>query len=261
MRPILVNPPAELQLSTAKLLRIEKPLYGLRESGVHWFLTYRRHHMDRLKMKSTAHDLCLLYTPNLFSDTTRPRAMTCLQTDVTISLCNTEFENVERHHSKRFISKPAQTLKEEKRVKFNGVDIQLSNHNIIIDANDHQQKLKKIRVETPSIDEFVSERSRGAYIAALCCPDLCFSFAYAAQCTKPSPSDARALNKVIGKCIESKNLHLQFVPLEISSLHIATFIDASFARNADHTSQLGFVICAMDAKGYANILHYGSSKA
>lgn len=54
---------------------------------------------------------------------------------------------------------------------------------------------------------------------------------------------------------------LNFVKLESSSLRIAVFADASFACNADLSSQLGFVVTLMDAHYSANIVHYSSFKS
>ena len=53
---------------------------------------------------------------------------------------------------------------------------------------------------------------------------------------------------------------LEFVPLDLNTVHVCTFIDASFARNPDYSSQLGYIICLADASGACNIVHYASKK-
>lgn len=60
-RSVYVNAPAEMELPSDKLLLVKKPLYGIPESGLHWFMTYHRHHTDHLKMKQTCGDSCVLY--------------------------------------------------------------------------------------------------------------------------------------------------------------------------------------------------------
>jgi hypothetical protein len=45
------------------------------------------------------------------------------------------------------------------------------------------------------------------------------------------------------------------VLLDISSLSLLVFIDASFANNKDLSSQIGFVIILTDRNQSANILH------
>ena len=51
-RRIFVRPPAEMDLGRQCLLRIERPLYGLPESGLHCFRTYHDHHTKVLGMTS-----------------------------------------------------------------------------------------------------------------------------------------------------------------------------------------------------------------
>jgi hypothetical protein len=45
------------------------------------------------------------------------------------------------------------------------------------------------------------------------------------------------------------------MPLDISSLSLLVFIDASFANNKDLSSQIGFVIILTNRNQSANILH------
>ncbi|KAI0995530.1 hypothetical protein K3495_g12649, partial [Podosphaera aphanis] len=66
-RKIYVRPPLELGLEKNKVLKIEKPLYGLAESGNHWYITYHGHHTQTLGMTPSTHNPCLLYK-NKFAD-------------------------------------------------------------------------------------------------------------------------------------------------------------------------------------------------
>jgi hypothetical protein len=50
------------------------------------------------------------------------------------------------------------------------------------------------------------------------------------------------------------------VPLDMSSLSLLVFTDASFANNKDLSSQIGFVIVLIDQNQSANILHWSSIK-
>jgi hypothetical protein len=47
------------------------------------------------------------------------------------------------------------------------------------------------------------------------------------------------------------------VPLDINSLSLLVFTDASFANNKDLSSQIGFVIILTDRNQSVNVLHYG----
>lgn len=44
------------------MLRIVKPLYGIPGAGTHWFGTYHRHHREKLHVRQSTFDPCLLYT-------------------------------------------------------------------------------------------------------------------------------------------------------------------------------------------------------
>ena len=50
------------------------------------------------------------------------------------------------------------------------------------------------------------------------------------------------------------------MPLDINSLSLLVFTDASFANNKDLSSQIGFIIVLMDRNQSANILHWSSIK-
>jgi hypothetical protein len=50
------------------------------------------------------------------------------------------------------------------------------------------------------------------------------------------------------------------VPLDMNSLSLLVFTDASFANNKDLSSQIGFVIVLTDRNQSANILHWSSIK-
>jgi len=63
-RDVNLEPPTEIHLPEEKVLIAVKPLYGVPESGFHWFLTYKGHHVDKVHMKQCAIDKCLLYIAN-----------------------------------------------------------------------------------------------------------------------------------------------------------------------------------------------------
>ena len=53
---------------------------------------------------------------------------------------------------------------------------------------------------------------------------------------------------------------LTFVPLDMSSLSLLVFTDASFTNNKDLLSQIGFVIVLTDRNQSVNILHWSLIK-
>jgi hypothetical protein len=49
-RRVFVKAPPEAKVGEDEILEVLLPLYGLPESGLHWFNTYQAHHMRKLNM-------------------------------------------------------------------------------------------------------------------------------------------------------------------------------------------------------------------
>ena len=262
-RRIYVKPVPEFGLSDEMVLQVVMPLYGVPESGLHWFNTYQIFHKEKLGMKPSAHDLCLLFTPNgpELDKENKPAAITCLQTDDSLFLANEEFESLEEEKSSTFERKPILKLAESVPLKFNGSIVSKTCSGITMSAAVSEKSLlKPIQVDPVDIDGYVAQRARGAYIASMCRPDLAYGFSSAAQYSKPETDQARFLNKYIKTCIQSKDQKLNFVKLEIETLTISVFVDAAFANNTDNSSQLGFLTVLMDQHYFCNIVHYRTCK-
>lgn len=65
IRLIFIEPPPSLNLGPDQIVRVIKPLYGLPESVLFWFETYRREHTNSMSMNSAVHDMCFLFRPQL----------------------------------------------------------------------------------------------------------------------------------------------------------------------------------------------------
>ena len=106
----------------------------------------------------------------------------------------------------------------------------------------------------------MTQRARGAYIATICQPKSSFDLSVAAQVTDIQETDAKQLNKRIQQQIDNLTRGLTFVLLEMDSLSLLVFTDASFANNKDLSSQISFVIILTDQNQSANILYQSSIK-
>lgn len=60
-RDVYLRPPAKMRFPNGKVSLLLKALYGIPESGPHWFLTYLRYHKKELHMKLTVVKPCHLY--------------------------------------------------------------------------------------------------------------------------------------------------------------------------------------------------------
>ena len=71
----------------------------------------------------------------------------------------------------------------------------------------------------------------------------------------PKETDVKALNQRLKWQINNPIRGLKFIKLDIDTLKLITFTDASFANNADLLSQIGYVIVLADAIEKANIVY------
>lgn len=73
-------------------------------------------------------------------------------------------------------------------------------------------------------DDFISERARGAYTAAVSRPDASFAFSTTSQVTKPDASDVKLIKKSITLCKDRPSNDLKFVPLDLASVAICVCV-------------------------------------
>lgn len=92
-RDFYIRPPPELILLLGTkanfIVKVMKPLYGVSEAGNHWFVTHHTHHKDKLVMKESIYDPCLLYSSGLAS------SIVGMQTDDTLILADNDFASIE----------------------------------------------------------------------------------------------------------------------------------------------------------------------
>jgi hypothetical protein len=99
---------------------------------------------------------------------------------------------------------------------------------------------------TASFTDFRSHRAKVAWICHTR-PEVCYFANTSAQVTERtfSPVNVKSFN----------------AGLDINTLRIVAYSDASFANNADLSSQLGFVIFLSDASRKCNVINYRSCKS
>jgi hypothetical protein len=268
-RTIIAQLPAELRdrYPPDTVLLIEKPLYGLAESGLHWYKTYHTHHTESLKMSVSTYDPCLLFTtegPECFG-------LAGLQTDDTLIFATARFSEREEEElqKKKFRAKPKITLEENTPIDFNGGRIRKDGDNIILTQKGQANQLRTINTdEEDAPQQYIAQRARGAYIASICQPEASYDLSTAAQVKNPEEKDMDTLNVRLGWQIENPERGLTYVPLELDRTKMYIFTDGSFANNKDLTSQLGFIIVLATETSrtetnfeiFGNIVHWSSTK-
>lgn len=252
-RPVYIKPPKEMGLSEDMVLLVVKPLYGIPESGLHWYMTYLEYHMDKLDMKRTTADPCVLVKRR----NGKLSGLVALQVDDSLTLGDDAFLEEEEQSSGTFKSKERIMLGTEV-MAFNGVRVsRIANGGIKMDQGD---KIRSLSFPT-SDKQFASKRAMAQYIGVNCRPDVCAPVQLVAPGREPTSKDEyRTLKKVITHLQATADVGLNFVPLELETCRLVLFTDASFANARDLKSQLGFLLLMADANDNANIVHFGSSR-
>ena len=288
-RKFFIRSSIELRFREGTILKIIKSLYGVSEAGAHWFNTYHKHHTEKLSMQQSTYDPCLLY----INQKGKGFEVVGLQIDDTLILKNETFANAENFHfhEAKLLAKEKEKLTSQHPIKFNGVYIKQENSQPLSQENSqenfqknsqslylNQERLCKnlrlveskpsdltsargvIRKSVAFEDQYVAQRTRGAYIATLNQSEATFDFSFAAQVINPQKDDAKRLNKRIQWQMKNAERGLRFVKLDTISLKLIAFIDVAFANNSDYISQIGFVICLADGSNKANFIHWSSTK-
>uniref|UniRef100_A0A093V6J0 Transposon Ty1-NL2 Gag-Pol polyprotein n=1 Tax=Talaromyces marneffei PM1 TaxID=1077442 RepID=A0A093V6J0_TALMA len=258
--------------SRRTFLKVVRPLYGIPEAGNHWFRTYHNHHTENLNMDVSTYDPCLLHC----SDSKQGFGIIGMQTDDTLIVANDTFAAREEEEIRRakILCKPREQLTTDNPLKFNGAVVTETAQGITLtqkrtcshirpvqdQAADTTNSRGKVRKDATPQEQYIAQRALGAYIASMSQPEASFDLSYAAQATDPQKDDIKALNKRLQWQIDNPERGLRFVELDVQTLRLIAFVDASFANNKDYSSQLGYVIVLADEANNANILHWSSTK-
>ena len=118
----------------------------------YWFKTYYNYYIDKLLIRQSTYDPCLLYSNQPFS-------VVGIQTDDTLILGDYDFIDKEQAQLQKasFLAKDREQLSIENDLKFNGGVIQLQDDGSITLTQERQCKNLKL-VSTKTID---STSSRG----------------------------------------------------------------------------------------------------
>jgi len=251
-RVILAHPPEELKYKypDGTIIRVNKPLYGIAESGVHWFRTYSAHHQNELDMSTSTYDPCLFITngPHF--------GVVGMQTDDTLILASTQFSanEIEKLQKAQFRAKPKRMLSPESPFDFNGAKLMMEGVSTLYLSQKKQgEKLATIDLKTSDrAQKYVEQRARGAYIASICQPEASFDVSVAAQIQDPADEDFTRLNRRLAWQSANQQRGLRYVPIDLATAKLMIFADGSFANNKDLSSQIGFIAMLVNEDSSGN---------
>lgn len=227
-------------------------------------------------MTTSTYDPCLLFINDCVNS--NGFGVVGLQTDDSLILADKIFAAAEEKQllEAKLSAKDREKLTKTTPIKFNGGYVkQDTTGNIHLNQEKHCKNLSLVVLKTPidlfssrgkirkavtPKDQYIAQRARGAYIATVCQPEAAFDLSFAAQVINPREEDAKILNKRLQWQIDNSGRGLRFVQLDITSLKVIVFTDASFANNQNLSSQIGYVIVLADDSNKANIIYWSSIK-
>ena len=167
----------------------------------------------------------------------------------------------------RFLTSAQKSLKyfdsrtvESNRMAFSGITIISTTNGFKLSQLQYHAKLNPLP-QNASFELFASRRAQFAWMMHTR-PDSCFAISMSSQVTtdKYDKDSILFLNRAI-KHVRANPSELFYPKLDLCSLHLRTYADASFATNPDGTSQLGYIVLLCDERDLCAVLHYSSFKA
>lgn len=256
LRDAFVVPPKELNLPKNVLWRLKKPLYGLPESGLLWYETYRRHHEMRLQMATAITDPCLLSS----HDHEGLQGLVCLQVDDSAIAGTKKFLDREDTASKYFPTK-GRRIVDESGISFNGSVLSRRGCNLIMEQRAYVHSIPSSPcVRTPSA--FGTLRGKLSYATSNTRPEFACSVNFLAQrvADRAQEEDFVELDRV-NRSMHAADMELTYEPLDLSSIELHVYSDASHANCDDLHSQLGHTVFLRDKNARCSLLTWSSCKS
>ena len=163
-----------------------------------------------------------------------------MQTDDTLILASAGFSQLEDSEldKAKLRAKPKEKLTEESPLIFNGGVLTKERDAIQLRQKNQADKLQPIDFKNDDYRQsYMEQRARGAYIATVCQPEASFDLSVAAQHQEPSADDVKALNKRLNWQVANKSRGIRYIPIKLATAKLYVFVDGSFAKNKDLSSQ------------------------
>lgn len=254
-------------------MRVIKQLYGIAKSGLFWWETYHRHHLEEMAMMTSTFDPCLLVTDFDKAPNDECFGVIAMQTDDTLILATSKFNDLEETKLAfaNFVAKPKIKLTTDQKLQFNGCTLIFSNGALTIRQKGQGTKLELIPEKDEDFQRInVQQRVKGAYIASKCHQEASFNISKAAQNYNPDKFDCNELNKRLQWQMNILNQGIKYIDLNLHEAALFVFVDGAFTNNKDLSSQIGYIIYLANEKNISsdypafkirgNIIHWSPTK-
>ena len=263
-RDICVEPPAEA--NTTKLWKLRKTVYGLADASRNWYLKLRK---ELINLGAKAVDLDQGMFIWLDDSGQLIGLMACFVDDV-LWAGNEDFTEIIEQLKKvfQFGNEQSDTF------KYIGIELQRNdNGNITLRQDDYIEKLDVIYLnkernncdqQEPVTDD---ERSRIRktlgqlnWLAGMTRPEISFTVSdISSRIRDATISDIKRINKIV-KFLKSHRSYIQIPVLDLNSLSIKVFADASFNNLHNGQSQGGHIIVCADSIGNCSLISWNSNR-
>jgi Reverse transcriptase (RNA-dependent DNA polymerase) len=243
-----------IALNPGELFRVIKPLYRLSDSGDYWDTMFADHHLVDLGMKQTTGDFSLFFK----RIKGKVIGMSGSYVDDVIRAVTADFlRNTTEKTASRF------DMKKPDRGSFELVGLETT---AVSGVRNLSQRTYISRLKLlPHNATFTDHRSMRARLAWITHtrPDISCAISQAAQVTESdfTPNHVKYLNRVIKHLRGTIDITLKFPKLDINTIKLLVYTDASFANKFNLTSQLGDIMVLTDDSGSASIVNYQSTKS
>lgn len=253
LRDVYLKPSKELEIPGNCLVKLLRPLYGLADSGDYWHDTFTKRMKQDLGMATSAANMSLFFK----NVSGQLKGLMATYVDDAVCTGDADFSKLTEKTSQMFETKP----RSFDNLRFAGVYIDTCTDGSLIHQKAYIERIKPLPPES-GFDVLRSARAQISWLIHTR-PDICCAINKLAQVTQDSfdASHIKSFNKLVRHVKKTKSQGLKMQKLDYDSLHIRAYSDASFATNADLTSQLGFIIVMSDASHKSNVLDFNSYKS
>eukprot|EP00171_Calliarthron_tuberculosum_P005221 IDg5221t1 len=253
-RKIFINP-KEMILGPEELIQVIKPLYGLTESGDYWCETLINFHIHNLRMHQSTGDFALFFRRIV---------------DKMVSLSGCYVDDIIMAGTKKEKERLMVTLRDKFTTKVSYAP-QFNFIGMLIDSSDTERRkilqnqyIKRLQPLSPDAtwQDYRSIRAKLIWVVHTR-PDIACAASMAAQITQGefNTDDIAEINRIVHYLHKTHEICLQYPKLDLETLKMVVYADASFNNAKGNRSQLGYIVTLADKTGNCSILHYSSYKS
>lgn len=264
-RVIFVNPPKEVK-KKGIIWRLNKVVYGLVDASRNWYLKVKEELTTLGAVASKYDKAVFLWKRNH-----------CLEGFVVLHVDDFLWAGNDMFFSEVIVPfrKIFKISKEESQC-FSYIGIQLhqrSNNHIAINQKQYSESILPIPLNKEQLQNkdrlatdvekrnFRSVVGQLGWITGMSRPDVSFSYCELSTCqSRPKILDLIKANKTI-RDLKSRDVSIKFGPLNLDSIKMAVFSDASYGNLQGGGSQIGFLVFAYDDENSCVPLLWSSRRA